>query len=135
MGGQRGDLEGKRLADTGGLDVEEEEKGHYGDGTSSGSAGNTSIEAHDSIPHSHDQAQSKEVDGKDRRTFAEEEESSEEGKTPKFLYRTPNWITDNGNCIAQGFDKGKEPWRHWAAVEEESSDESSKLVGTHTVRY
>ena len=60
----------------------------------------TSIEAHGSIPHSHNQAQSKEVDGKDRRTFAEEEESSEEVETASFPYRTPNWITDNGNCIA-----------------------------------
>ena len=89
-------------------------------------------------------------DENERRTWAEEEESSREEETPSHLRRTCYWIVDadldaNESPSEPGGSeneppelesrtgKGKE--RHWAAEEdEESSDESSKVVGVARYR-
>ncbi|KAH9011713.1 hypothetical protein EDB83DRAFT_2322154 [Lactarius deliciosus] len=149
-----GDIEDDGLADCAtsrSLDIEERWGGHHGEGTSSGptdraqcghaSIGieNTTVGHHSPVPSPQDQAQSERIDEADKRTFSEEEESSDE-ETPSFFGHTRRRITDDDVCVTEGLGKdtgprvvgrerGKGRARHWAAEEEEeSSDESSKLV-------
>ncbi|KAH9014698.1 hypothetical protein EDB84DRAFT_1568033 [Lactarius hengduanensis] len=134
-----GDIEDDELAD---CPTDRTQRGHASVGID-----NTTVGHHSPVPSPQDQAQSERVDEADEHTFSEEEESSD-GETPSFLGHARRRITDSDDddCVTGslgkdtgprvvGRDRGKGRVGHWAAEEEEeSSDESSKLVGVARYR-